>query len=117
MRVLLVEDEALVRMLGVDVLEEAGYEVMEAGNADEALRIMEAQSGIKALFTDVDMPGLMDGLALAHTVHARWPQVKVLVVSGKVRPAPDELPPGGAFMGKPYEPAGLVRQLRNMLVG
>jgi two-component system, response regulator PdtaR len=115
LRVLLVEDEALVRMLGVDVLEEAGYEVTEAGNADEALRIMEAQSGIKALSTDVNMPGSMDGLA--HTVHARWPQVKVLVVSGKVRPAPDELPPGGAFMGKPYEPASLVRQLRDMLVG
>jgi two-component system, response regulator PdtaR len=117
LRVLLVEDEALVRMLGVDVLEEAGYEVVEAGNADEALRILEAQSGVKALFTDVDMPGSMDGLALAHTVHARWPQVKVLVVSGKVRPAPDELPPGGVFMGKPYEPASLVRQLRELLVG
>jgi CheY-like chemotaxis protein len=117
LRVLLVEDEALVRMLGVDVLEEAGYAVVEAGNADEALRVLETRADIQALFTDVDMPGSMDGLALARTVHARWPQVKVLIVSGKVRPVPAELPPGGVFMGKPYEPAVLVRQLRELLVG
>ena len=116
MRVLLVEDEALVRMLGVDVLEEAGFEVIEAGNADEALRILEARSDVEVLFTDVDMPGSMDGLALARTVYARWPQVRVLIVSGKVRPGPTEVPPGGVFLGKPYEPAVLVRQLRELTV-
>ncbi len=115
MRVLLVEDEVLVRMLGADVLEEAGYAVIEAGTADEALRILETRSDIQAVFTDVDMPGSMDGLALARVTYERWPEVKVLIVSGKVRPTPDEMPPGGIFIGKPYQPAVLVRELRQML--
>ena len=116
--ILLAEDETLVRMVASDILtDDASYRVIEAANADEALTLLEARHDVRVVFTDVDMPGSMDGLALARTVHARWPQVKVLIVSGKVRPAPAELPPGGVFMGKPYEPAVLVRQLRELLVG
>ena len=117
MSILLVEDEALVRMLGADVLADGGFDVVEASNADEALSILESRSDFRALFTDIDMPGSMNGLELAHVVFERWPDMKILVVSGKVRPVEDELPPGGCFVDKPYRPADLLRELRHLLAG
>ena len=113
--VLLVEDEFLVRMLGADVLTEAGFEVIEATNGDEALSVLEDRDDVRVLFTDVDMPGSLDGLELARVTHDRWPHVAVLIVSGKVRPGPSDLPPGGRFIGKPSEPAAIVRQIRGVL--
>jgi two-component system, response regulator PdtaR len=111
MRVLLVEDEALVRMMSAEVLAEAGFEVLEAVNADDALSVLDGQPGIEALVTDIDMPGSMDGLALAHLAYERWPGMPVLLLSGKVRPAQSELPPSGAFVAKPYASATLVSEL------
>jgi len=78
--VLIVEDEWLLRMLAVEVVEEAGFVVLEAGDADEAVALLEARSDIALVFTDINMPGSMDGLKLAHAVRDRWPRVKILVV-------------------------------------
>ncbi len=86
--VLIVEDDPFVRMFAVVVVEEAGFVALEAANADEAVAILEARSDISLLFTDIDMPGSMDGLKLAHAVKDRWP--KILVVSGLARPRPKD---------------------------
>ncbi|MCB8819946.1 response regulator [Microvirga rosea] len=99
--VLLVEDEPLVRMAAADELEEAGFQVLEAGNADVALAVLEVRSDeVHVLFTDVDMPGSMDGMALAEQVYRRWPHVLLLISSGNARPHPDEIPDHGQFIPK-----------------
>ncbi|WP_262266516.1 response regulator [Microvirga yunnanensis] len=114
--VLLVEDELLVRMTAADELEEAGFQVLEAANADVALAVLEARSDeVQVLFTDVDMPGSMDGLALAEQVYRRWPHVLLLISSGYARPDPDEIPDHGRFMPKPYGAATLVRHIHDMM--
>lgn len=113
MKILIVEDEPLVRMLAVDVVEEAGFEAVEAGDADEAIRLLETVVGIRILLTDVDMPGSMDGLKLAKAVRDRWPPISIIVVSGKRRPAEDELP-DGVFFAKPYDVDQMTSQLRRM---
>lgn len=114
--VLVVEDEPLVRMTAVDELDEAGFQVLEAANADEALALLEAHSGqVQVLFTDVDMPGSMDGMALAEQVYRRWPHVLLLISSGYARPDPDDIPDHGHFMPKPYRGATLVRHITEMM--
>jgi CheY-like chemotaxis protein len=114
--VLLVEDEPLVRMTAVDELEDAGFRVLEAANADIALMVLEAQSDeVQVLFTDVDMPGSMNGMALAEQVFARWPHIRLLISSGYACPDPDEIPDHGRFIPKPYHPAALVRQIHDMI--
>jgi two-component system, response regulator PdtaR len=114
--ILLVEDEPLVRMTTVDELEEAGFHVLEAANADVALKVLEARSDeVQVLFTDVDMPGSMDGLALAEQVFARWPHIRLLISSGYARPGPNELPDHGRFIPKPYHPETIVRQIHDMI--
>ena len=101
--ILVVEDEVLVRLELVDLIEEWGFKVYEAGNADEAIRLMEGNPGIHILITDIDMPGSMDGLKLSHYVSDRWPPVKIVVASGHVRLKPGELPAQGIFLDKPYD--------------
>jgi CheY-like chemotaxis protein len=113
--VLIVEGDPLLRMLAVEVVEEAGFVVLEAGNADEAVALLESHPDISLLFTDIDMPGSMDGLKLAHAVRDRWPPVKILVVSGKVRVQPCELPSNSYFVGKPYQTAAMVAELRSLV--
>ncbi len=113
-RVLVVEDEPLVRMLAVDVVEEAGFEVIEASDADEALELLGKVPDIRLLFTDIDMPGSMDGLRLAAAVRDRWPPVHIIVVSGKQRPTASELP-DGIFFPKPYDVAKVCRTMQRML--
>jgi CheY-like chemotaxis protein len=114
--VLVVEDEPLVRMTAADELEEAGFHVLEAANADVAMAVLEARSDdVQVLFTDVDMPGSMDGMALAEQVHRRWPHVLVLISSGYARPHPDEIPDHGHFVPKPYGPATLVRHIHDLI--
>ena len=114
--VLLVEDELLVRMTAADELEDAGFEVLEAANADVAMAVLEARSDeVRVLFTDVDMPGSMDGLALAEQVHRRWPHVLLLISSGYTRPHPDEIPDHGQFMPKPYHAATLVGHINDLM--
>jgi len=114
--VLLVEDEPLVRMTAADELGEAGFHVLEASNADAALEVLEARSDeVQVLFTDVDMPGSIDGLALAERVHQRWPHVLLLISSGHARPHPDEIPDHGQFIPKPYRPVTLIRHIHDMM--
>ena len=114
--VLLVEDEPLVRMTAADGLEEAGFHVLEAANADVALKVLEARSDeVQVLFTDVDMPGSMDGMALAEQVHAKWPHILLLISSGYARTHPDEIPDHGHFVPKPYRAATVVVHICEMM--
>src|ERR1700761_2017381 len=103
--VLLVDDEDLVRMIGADILEEAGYRVIAVANAAEAIQQLERAGDVEILFTDVNMPGTPDGLGLAALVHSRWPNIRILVASGAVKPGPGELPDSGLFLKKPYDGA------------
>jgi CheY-like chemotaxis protein len=113
--VLLVEDEPLVRMFGADVLEEAGFEVLEAVDGDAALAVLEARPDINVLFTDVNMPGSLDGLDLARLVHARRPDIKLLIASGQVRLGADDIPDAGRFLPKPYAPDAILREIRGLV--
>ena len=113
--ILLVEDEPMVRLVGADLLEDAGFEVVEAADGDEALSILETRPDVRVLFTDINMPGSLDGLELARVVHERWPQVQLLVTSGRFQLRSDDIPNNGQFVAKPYEPAAVVRKLRAML--
>ncbi|HEX3753676.1 MAG TPA: response regulator [Rhizomicrobium sp.] len=89
--VLIVEDELLLRMNAVQIIEEAGLEVVEASNAHDAISILETRDDIRVVFTDIQMPGSMDGLALAWAVRNRWPPIAIIITSGKVRPAAHEM--------------------------
>jgi CheY-like chemotaxis protein len=113
--VLVVEDEALVRFLAVDIFEEAGFEVIEASNGEEGLRMLEGRPDVSALFTDVDMPGRIDGFHLARLTHERHPGVAVVVVSGRRWPQEAELPPGAKFMGKPYQDTAVLRAVHELM--
>jgi DNA-binding NtrC family response regulator len=114
--ILLVEDEALVRMLASDILtDEGGYRVIEAVNADEALKLMEARPDVRLLFTDVDMPGSINGFGLARVVDMRWPGVSIIVASGQAGPGVGDLPRKAKFIAKPYSPSALLRLVRECL--
>src|ERR1700731_3261310 len=112
--ILIVEDEALVRLSAVGMLEDAGFRMIEAVNSDEALELLAADSDVQLLFTDVNLPGTIDGLALARQVHSRWPRVGIIVVSGKPLTRPDELPAGSRFYRKPYDADVVVRHAREL---
>jgi CheY-like chemotaxis protein len=109
--VLVVEDEGLVRMAAADDLIDAGFTVLEAADADEAIRLLETHPEITILFTDIDMPGSMDGIRLAHAVRERWPPVKLVLVSGHQSPTDGVLPSDSAFFAKPYDMATVSRIL------
>jgi CheY-like chemotaxis protein len=113
--VLVVEDEPLLRMLAVEVVEEAGFLAIEARDADEAVELLESRTDIILLFTDINMPGSMDGLKLAHAVRDRWPPIKILLVSGQQRLQSSDLPLNSCFIGKPYQAAALIDELRSMV--
>jgi DNA-binding NtrC family response regulator len=113
--ILVVEDEPLIRMNAAVLLEDEGYEVIEAANARAALTVLEQRDGdLDALFTDVDMPGDMNGLELAGVVHRRWPSIALLITSGVVR-MPVALPGCGAFIEKPYNTRAPVRMIRELI--
>src|ERR1700723_1653861 len=101
--VLIVEDEPLIRMGTVYLIEDAGFEVYEAGSADAAIALLELHREIRLIVTDGDIPGSMDGLKLAHYVRGRWPPVKIIVTSGHVKARGADLPTGAVFIGKPYQ--------------
>src|SRR5215204_7242835 len=101
--VLVVEDEMVLRMRAVDIVEDAGFTAIEAVNAEQALSILESRSDISLLFSDVQMPGSMDGLKLAHAVHNRWPSIKIILVSGLVRLSDTDTPADSRFFGKPLD--------------
>jgi CheY-like chemotaxis protein len=110
-----VEDEPLIRTSAIYLIESTGFEVYEAGSADAAIALLELHEEICLIFTDVDMPGSMDGLKLAHYVRGRWPPVKIIVTSGHVKVAEESLPAGGLFLHKPYDPAEIIHKVREMI--
>jgi len=113
--VLIVEDEMMLRMRAVDIVEDAGFRSVEAVNADEAMAILESRSDISLLFTDIQMPGSMDGLKLAHTVHNRWPDIKIILVSGQVKPSEADRPADSRFFGKPLGMQQMITELQTMV--
>jgi len=115
--VLIVEDEFLLRMDAVDMIAEAGFEVLEAGNADEAIGILESRPDITVVFTDIQMPGSMDGLKLARAVRGRWPPVKIVATSGHFHLGETDLPEGGRFLPKPYSSVQVTGVLRELIRG
>ena len=113
--VLVVEDEMLLRLRAVDMVEDAGFTPVEAMGADEAVAILESRSDIALLFTDIQMPGGMDGLGLAHAVHERWPPIKIILVSGRLQPASVDIPADSRFFGKPLEAKEMIAEMQSMI--
>jgi len=113
--ILVVEDEAIIRMGAVQMLEAAGFAVVEAGNAHDAVCILENRDDVCAIFTDINMPGTMDGLRLARMTRDRWPPIHLVVTSGLISPNDDDLPPGGKFIRKPYDPGHVIATIRELL--
>jgi CheY-like chemotaxis protein len=105
----------LLRMRAVDMVEDAGYTSVEAVDADEAVAILESRSDIGLMFTDIQMPGSMDGLKLAHTVHERWPSIKIILVSGQLKPSNIDIPADSRFFGKPLEAKAMIAQMQCMI--
>jgi two-component sensor histidine kinase/DNA-binding NarL/FixJ family response regulator len=116
-KVLIVEDEMMLRLGAVDLVEQAGFCPVQAVDADEAISILEARSDISLLFTDIQMPGSMDGLKLAHAVHDRWPAIKIILVSGQITPSESERPAQSRFFGKPINLDKMIPAMRAMLLG
>jgi two-component system, response regulator PdtaR len=112
--ILIVEDELLIRMDSAEAIENAGFEVIQEGNADEAIVILQTRPCIHVVFTDIQMPGSMDGLKLAQFVRDRWPPIKIVATSGMVRVGDSDLPAGSVFLPKPYRGAEVVAALREM---
>ncbi|MEO8320032.1 MAG: response regulator [Bradyrhizobium sp.] len=115
--VLIVEDEVLIRVDAVGSIEAAGFDVIEAANADEAIAILGQRSDIRLVFTDVHMPGSMDGLKLAHFVRDRWPPVKIVATSGHARISEQDLPQGGRFLPKPYTALQIADTMHELIHG
>lgn len=112
--VLVVEDEPFVCLMGVDLLKEAGFDVLQAGNADEALRLLETHPEVRVVFSDVEMPGSLDGLGLAQCICQRWPEIGIVLTSGH-RIRTDMMPRDGAFLIKPYDGTVLVRTIEEII--
>jgi CheY-like chemotaxis protein len=110
--ILVVEDEALVRVCTAALLEDAGCQVIEAGDAEEALRAFEANDQVTTLFTDINMPGPINGLSLAHRIFRMRPRVQLILTSGRGSPSDDEMPAGGHFLPKPYDCHQLTALIR-----
>ena len=113
--ILVVEDEMLPRMRAIDMVEDAGYTSVEAVDADEALAVLESRSDIALLLTDIQMPGSMDGLKLAHAVRKRWPPIKIILVSGQLKSANIDIPADSSFLEKPLEAKKILAQMRRLL--
>lgn len=105
----------LLRMLAVDMVEDAGYTSVEAVDADEAVAILESRSDIALMFTDIQMPGSMNGLELAHVVHKRWPPIKIIVVSGQLKLVNLAIPADSRFFGKPLEAKDMIAAMQSMI--
>ena len=112
---LIVEDDMILRMRSVDIVEDAGYTPVEAVDADEALGILQSRSDIALLFTDIQMPGSMDGLQLAHAVYERWPQLKIILVSGQLKLSSAEIPRDSRFFGKPLVSGQIITEMQGMI--
>lgn len=113
--ILVVEDDMMLRMHAVDIVADAGYTPIEAMDAAEAVAILESRSDIDLVCTDIQMPGEMDGVGLAHAVHERWPAIKILVVSGQLKLQDLDLPPFSRFLGKPLDAGEVIAEMREMI--
>lgn len=113
--VLVVEDELMLRMRAVDIVEDAGFAPLEAISADEAIRILESRDDISVLFTDIQMPGSMDGLKLAHLTHTRWPHIKIMLVSGQIAVTEADAPDDSKFFPKPLQVQEMILELQQMV--
>ena len=113
--VLVVEDEFLSRLNAVNLVEDAGYKAVEASNAEEAIAILEARKDIRIVFTDIDMPGTMDGLKLAHAIRTRWPPIELIVTSGHFHFTGADLPERGRFFPKPYRDQEIISALHHFV--
>jgi CheY-like chemotaxis protein len=111
--ILIVDDDPLLKLLTVDIVEAAGFVALQADNADEAVAVLEARSDIALLLTDINMPGSMDGLKLAHAVRHRWPPIKIIVVSGRAQDC--DLPTDSRFLPKPYHTEKLISEIRLLM--
>lgn len=114
--ILIVEDDVLVRMIAGDILTDAGFCVYEAHDAQEAMDLLEARTDVRVVFTDWNMPGDIDGMELARLVRKHWPEISVIVTSGKMRP-PGELPAQVQFLTKPYRPLALIEKVEFSIQG
>jgi CheY-like chemotaxis protein len=110
--VLVVDDEALIRISAVHIVEEAGFSTLEASNADDAIKLLEERPDIRAVFTDISMSGSMDGFKLAHAIRERWPPIHLIVTSGLK--LPDKLPVKGRFIPKPYSAEQVAAALHEL---
>lgn len=113
--VLVVEDEPFIRLDAIEMLRVAGFRVIDAANADEAIAILETRRDIRAVVTDIQMPGSMDGLKLAATIHNRWPPIALIVTSGRKSVQKEDLPERGRFLPKPYNGSRLVEAVNAAL--
>lgn len=113
--ILVVEDEAFVRLHAVEIVRDEGLPTLEAADALEALDLLKIHPEVAVLFTDIDMPGGMDGMELVERVHKQLPTVQLVLTSGRARPSADEIPDSGTFLAKPYSAADLTSVLREML--
>ena len=113
--VLVVEDSTIIRMGAVDLVLSAGYEALEACDADEAIRVLESRDDVDLVFTDVQMPGTMDGIKLSHYIRDRWPPVKLIVASGIAILEESSLPGGSRFFSKPYDDHTITDAMARLL--
>src|SRR3712207_3452014 len=114
MVVLVVEDQTLVRMFMADFLDEAGFKVFEAVNADEALTVLQARPDVQAVAPDIEMAGSMNGVELVQVIRERWPGIGVVITSGRERPGPDDLSDRVAFLAKPFLPETIISVIRQL---
>ena len=113
--VLIVEDETLLRLVAIDLFEDAGFQVIAVETADEGLKVIEDAAEIDGVFTDVETPGQLNGLGLAKITHSLHPDTAILVVSGRTHIREAELPPRSRFIGKPYKFDTILKALDELL--
>jgi CheY-like chemotaxis protein len=113
--VLIVEDEPIIRMLAMEIVAEAGFNGIEAANADEALLILESRVDIAVVFADIDMPGSLNGMQLAERIRDRWPPTEIILTSGQLRPSNDQMPTRAVFIPKPYQFSKIAQTLQQFM--
>jgi CheY-like chemotaxis protein len=113
--ILVVEDEPIQRMDAVDLVEDAGFEAVEAASAEAAILILESRPDIRVVFTDIDMPRGIDGMQLAAAIRDRWPPIEIIIVSGRRRPKQVDMPARGVFFAKPYKRHEITAMMHRML--
>jgi CheY-like chemotaxis protein len=112
--VLVVEDEPLLRLFATDMIEDAGFQVIDVSNSVEAILILESRPDVRVVFTDVDMPGGVDGIKLAACIRVRWPPIQIIITSGKPWPNGVTLPGDAVFFSKPYRQDRIVDTIQRM---